>query len=334
MKKQINLLLTGAGRRVPIIKAFKKALTATQEIKGKLICVDMNPLSAGLYVADRYYIVPGADHPEYVPTLLDICRKEQVYALIPTTDEELLVISREKNRFSETNIQTVVSSYETVLTCSDKLATYKFLARHNIPHPRTYLPEDLPAAGDLQLPLFIKPRSGKGSINSFRINKNFELRYYLKTVPQPIIQEFIHGREYTVDVFCDLSGQVITAVPRERLATSAGVSQKGRTERNPVLEALAVEICTKLKIIGPANVQFIIDSSGPKCIEINPRLSGGIPLTLAAGANFPAMLLDTLQNKKIKPAFGRFEPDLVMVRYDESIFLRKGPNGYECCDNL
>lgn len=180
----------------------------------------------------------------------------------------------------------------------------------------------------------VKPRTGKGSINCFKAHDVSELDHYVKIVPQPIVQRFVEGKEYTADVMCDRSGGVLIVVPRRRIATIAGVSQTGRTERNLYLEELAFNISTQLKIIGPANIQFIVDGGMPQCIEINPRLSGGIPLSLAAGADFARMILHMAQGKEVLPVFGRFEEGLIMLRYDEGIFIREGPYGYVSCDPL
>ncbi len=327
MSKNINVLITGAGRRVPIIRAFRKALSG-DGVKGRVICVDMDALSAGLYSGDNHYVVPGAGDPEYVPVLFRICRREEISFLVPTTDEELTVLSREQDRFRNHGIFVMVSSYATVLTCIDKFATYQFLRAHSIPTPQTFSAGSLPPDEKLDFPLMVKPRTGKGSINCFKVGNLSDLQYCLRVVPEAIIQEFAPGREYTADVMCNKSSQALIVVPRQRIATIAGVSQKGRTERNRDIEELAVEISAKLKIIGPANIQFMVDGAMPRCIEINPRLSGGIPLSLAAGADFAGMMVDLARGKDLSPALGRFEEGLIMLRYDESVFIKEGPNGY------
>lgn len=332
MTAKINILLTSAGRRVPIINEFKKALAGYQGITGKVITVDMDPLSAGLYTSDGYHIVPAAKDNDYIPVLLDICKNNQIDAMIPTTDEELLVLAREKARFLSQGTRVIVSDYETINICNDKMATFKFLKINNIPVPVTYLPEELPPAGVLKFPLFIKPRNGKGSVDCYQVHNYDELQHYEKTIHQPVIQQFIKGPEYTADVMCDFSSQIITVVPRERIATSSGVTQKGLTVGNQIIEHLAAAICRKLKVIGAANIQFIVDENGPQCIEINPRFSGGISLTLAAGAKFPNMLIDMLLGKKVPLAMGKFEKDLIMLRYDAAVFIKKGKQSYEKCN--
>lgn len=254
--------------------------------------------------------------------------------LIPTTDEELVVLARQTALFLSCGTRIIVSPPYTIEVCNDKLATYNLFDRHNIPTPLTYLPEELAEQTPLDFPLFIKPRSGKGSINTFKANNQAQLNHYLQICPHPLIQQFIAGKEYTVDILCDLKGNCLTIVPRERLSTQGGVSQKGRTERNVLLEEQVLNISSHLKICGPANIQFILNDTGPYCIEINPRFSGGIPLTLAAGANFPVMLVSLIRGNRLTPVLGGFQEGLIMLRYDESIFVKEGPNGYVPCDTL
>src|SRR5207237_1194981 len=91
---------------------------------------------------------------------------------------------------------------------------------------------------------------------------------------------------FTVDVLSDFNGKVLSIVPRERLVIRAGVSDKGITRKDAEIIAFAKEVAEKLHIIGPANIQCKWDGREVSLIEVNPRFSGGIPLTIAAGADF------------------------------------------------
>jgi carbamoyl-phosphate synthase large subunit len=65
--------------------------------------------------------------------------------------------------------------------------------------------------------------------------------------------------------------------------------------------------------------------------EINPRFSGGIPLTIAAGADFPAMLVDLVLGREVRPVIGGFQADLWMSSYETSLFLQPGDLVLERC---
>ena len=59
----------------------------------------------------------------------------------------------------------------------------------------------------------------------------------------------------------------------------------------------------------------------PTIFEINPRFSGGIPLTIAAGADFPRWLLQLTRGETVESQVGKFTPGLWMTNYDTGIFL-------------
>ena len=183
----------------------------------------------------------------------------------------------------------------------------------------SYLPETLPA--DLKFPLFVKPRFGRGSIGAFRADNARELEFFLSYVPGPVIQEFLSGVEYTIDVFCDFDGNAISAVPRERTVIRAGVIDRGRTVCDRALLDLAAQCAAVLKFEGACNIQCRVVNGRPVIFEINPRFSGGIPLTIAAGADFPRMLIELTLGRPVEPAIGDFTNDLWMTSYESSFFV-------------
>ena len=84
----MNILITAASRRVPLVQGFKQAL-ASLGVAGRVIVTDVNPLSPAVHVADQAYRVPLAHDPEYLPELLKICEAEGVRLAVPTIDDEV-----------------------------------------------------------------------------------------------------------------------------------------------------------------------------------------------------------------------------------------------------
>ena len=128
------------------------------------------------------------------------------------------------------------------------------------------------------------------------------------------------GTEFTVDVLSDFNAQVLSIVPRERLVIRAGVSDKGVTRRNADVIAFAKEVAEKLQIVGPANIQCKCDGQDISLIEVNPRFSGGIPLTIASGADFATWLVQLAAGIEVRPQIGKFQDGLTMMSFEESIF--------------
>ena len=101
----------------------------------------------------------------------------------------------------------------------------------------------------------------------------------------------------------------------------AGVIDRGRTVKDPALIELALACTTALTFVGPINIQCRVHNGRPTVFEINPRFSGGIPLTIEAGADFPAMLLALHAGRSVPSAIGRFRDQLWMTNYEASVFL-------------
>ncbi len=317
--REFNVLITAASRRVPLINSFVQALK-NLGLRGNVVTTDMNNLSPGLYFSDRHYLVPLATDPEYIPMLKSIAFKERIHLLVPTIDDELPVFGAVAESFLAMGVRVVISGHQTGVICNDKRLTAEFLLEKGIPVAKTWLPSELDIP-NMTYPLFLKPRSGRGSVGAYPIANERQLRFFLEYVPDPVVQEFLPGREFTIDVLVDFDGTVISAVPRERLVVRSGVTDRGRTWNNPGMIELAIRTAEALEIRGPANIQVKWFEEKPKIFEVNPRFSGGIPLTIAAGADFPLWLIEMRCGHKVNPCIGKFVDGLVMTCFETAIFL-------------
>jgi carbamoyl-phosphate synthase large subunit len=317
--REINILITAASRRVPLIQAFSQALKKLN-LRGNVITTDISRMSPGLYFGSKHYIVPFTTDKKYIPIIKSICFRERIHLLIPTIDDELPIFGKHIDDFLARGIRVAVSSEKTSLICNDKRATSDFLLSQGIPFARTWTPEELRDLV-LEYPLFLKPRSGRGSVGAFTINDERQLHFFLEYVQDPVVQEHLPGREFTVDVLADFSGKIISVVPRERLVIRSGVSDRGQTINHPGMIKLAIRAAEVLEIRGPANIQMKLQDDKATIFEVNPRFSGGIPLTIAAGADFPAWLIELCCNRRVRPCIGKFTDRLFMSCYESAIFL-------------
>ncbi|MCM8778382.1 MAG: hypothetical protein NC834_01165, partial [Candidatus Omnitrophica bacterium] len=78
---KINLAITSSGSMpaVAVIKALKKQ----NELKMHITAMDMKPISAGNFLSDRWLVIPPCDKPNFIPTILKICKKFKIHCLIP-----------------------------------------------------------------------------------------------------------------------------------------------------------------------------------------------------------------------------------------------------------
>jgi len=318
-QQKINLLLTGAGTQtfVNVIDA----LTKTKKLKLNIIGCDIDPLAHGLYLCNKGVIIPRANNPEYINVLVDICRKKKIDILLPLLSLEYPKISKAKEKFEKIGTIVPISDYSTVRITMDKKLTFDFFVKNNIPTPKTFLPGEIPSKP--AYPLIIKPRRSSGTKNVYKLNNPEDLAHYLKIVPDPIIQEFLEGEEYTIDTLSYWNSAPITIIPRARLQVMDGKSVKGKTIRNARLVSQTRKIIKKLNLVGPANIQCF--RVGKKFIftEINPRFSaGGLPLAVGAGVNTPELLIRMAKNEKLREHMN-YRNNLIMLRYFTEIFINE-----------
>jgi carbamoyl-phosphate synthase large subunit len=316
--KPLNILMTAGSRRVPLVHAFRNALRSAG-VQGRIIVTDVNPLSPAVHVADCAYRVPLATDSEYLDELLAICEAEGVRLVVPTIDDELPLMGAARDRFRALGALAACSNDATALLCNDKYATCHQLAAAGVSAARTWFPSELPP--DVSLPLFIKPRSGRGAVGAFPVRSRRELDFFVHYVDMPVIQEYLEGPEFTIDVLCDFDGNPLSIVPRERVVIRSGVMDRGRTVKDAKLIDLARAACAAISFAGPVNIQCRMRGSEPVIFEINPRFSGGIPLTIEAGADFPRMLVRLALGGRVEPSIGDFRHDLWMTSFESSFFL-------------
>jgi carbamoyl-phosphate synthase large subunit len=314
----LNVLMTAGSRRVPLLEGFRRALRDLR-LSGSVQVTDVNPLSPTMLVADKAHMVPLSSDPGYVEHILDLCDQERIGLLVPTIDDELPVFSASRGLFAARGVRVAISDAFVTNLCNDKYATSAYLRAHGVASAEAWLPDTVP--DDVCYPVFVKPRFGRGSVGAFRADDRRQLEFFLSYVSGPVIQEFLDGPEYTIDLFCDFDGRPLSVVPRERAVIRAGVIDRGRTVASQALIDLAVQCAAVLKFEGACNIQCRVVDGRPSIFEINPRFSGGIPLTIAAGADFPRMLVELALGRELEPAVGRFTPDLWMTSFESSYFV-------------
>ena len=312
----MTILITSASRKVSLVRAFRRALE--EEGGGKVIAVDMSPYSPALYFADEARIVPPSDDPTFIEQILRLCRERGVRAIVPTRDEELPLFSSVRGRFEKNGIRVAVPGPDAVRICRDKRAFTDFCAENGFETPAVIDPANIDSGA---FPLFVRPRRGAGGRAATRVDTREQLEATLRADPDSLVQEWIDGPEFTVDVFSDFSGRVISAVPRERIRIVGGESFVCRTSRDTLIMDRAAGLAASLKLTGHSTVQCFRDGGQVKFIEINPRFGGASVLSFEAGAPSPLFLVRLLRGKVLEPRLGKFRDNYVMLRYTRDIFL-------------
>jgi carbamoyl-phosphate synthase large subunit len=308
------VLFTCAGQRVDIVRAFRAAGATT-------IAADVDPLAPALYHADQRALVPRVDDPSYADALRALVEVHDVRLVVPLTDLDHLQLAAARPLLEGAVV--LVSDSETSERCLDKYAAHTFFEEQGIGTPATWLPTELP--GDLPYPVLVKARRGFGSRHIYRAENRAELDFFLHyTTAESMVQAVCGGVEYSIDVFCDLEGRCLEAVPRTMIESKGGESIKGATIRDDRLIAFGCAVSEALRIIGPANVQCFRESDGRlQVTDVNPRFGGGFPLPTAAGSRYPELALALARGESPERRLGEFREGVVMTRYFSQVILEE-----------
>ncbi|MDR3572612.1 MAG: ATP-grasp domain-containing protein [Anaerolineaceae bacterium] len=322
--EEFNILFTSAGRRVSLIQHFRQALYSLQ-VPGRIITADKQKNAPAFLLGDIRKLVPSVTDLNYLEELMGICRDYGVRLLIPLIDTELNLLATYQEDFAAMGVTVLVSSPEANRICFDKRNTYQFFKSIGMGTAAIYDPEALLRDSETKYPLFLKPADGSCSIGATKINNARELEFFKNYIPNCIVQEYLSGNEFTLDVLADFQGRVRTVVPRLRLETRAGEISKGITVKDAAIIAAGKEVVDSLPgAVGCITVQCFKTPDGDiKFTEINPRFGGGIPLSIKAGADFPRWIIEMLRGNDPQIGLDDWQEDLVMLRYDDELFVTK-----------
>ncbi|OPZ97589.1 MAG: carbamoyl phosphate synthase-like protein [Planctomycetes bacterium ADurb.Bin412] len=324
MSKKFTILFPCVGRRVSLVRAFQQSCKRLG-YQPRLIGSDKTEYSSALQCCNKKYVVTPVFQNGYAQEMMNIVRKERVDLLVPTVDLDLPVWAERREELADTGCTALISTPEVVQICQDKRQMFRFLREHGFRTPETYSVEEILKRKKHTFPYFLKPWDGHASRGNAVARDLEELKFYTRRIPNCMVQDFVDGQEYTVDVFVDFAGAVRCAVPRRRIETRAGEVSKGVTVKNPSLMQRCKELMEALGA-GPGVITiqcFLTVKNQIEFIEINPRFGGGAPLSIQAGADFPYWILQFLTGHKPRISFDKWRDKLVMLRYDGAIWYQK-----------
>lgn len=316
----MNILFTGVGRRIELLQAFRNAaLVLNKDLK--IFGADMAGTAPALFYCDYTRKVVAMNDIGYIDNLIQICVNDDIDLVIPTIDTDLLVLSENKKKFEAIGTKIMISKPEMIRICRDKNNTSKFFVDCGLHAP---MPVNDWREYKGGYPAFIKPKDGSSSINAFKVENVEGLEIYAGQVEDYIVQSFVEGKEYTIDIFCDWDGEPISIVPRERIQVRAGEVLKTRIVMDSMMIAEAKALCKAFKPCGPMTVQLIRDGNGIDWfIEINPRFGGGAPLSMKAGARSAEAILKMFDGEPVE-YYTDIADYAVYSRFDQSVCITEG----------
>ena len=309
-----TVLLTGAGG-----PAIAGMISVLRMWGYRIVVIDMLPFASGYFLADRAYVVPAGNAPDFLVRLKEICLMEKVDAVISVVDEELPHVLELK----EMGIAVIQPRLAFVEFSLDKLRCMRELRASGVNAPQTWMVNELPV--DVPYPLFVKPRVGRGSRGCGKVNSADELNTFVAVSSyapdQLLVQTFVDGTEFTVSVIVSRDGEVQAVVPK-KIISKVGVTKAAVTCRNAKIQALCIDIQENFKADGPFNVQLVLDHDGePWPFEINPRFSTSITLTNAAGVDELGGLLSQALFGRESYQFSEWQEGVVLIRHTTDQFI-------------
>ncbi len=321
----MNLLFCSVGGFVELINQFKKSV----QKDSKIIAVSNTNTAPALYFADKQYLVPNITDEEYIPVILDICVKNDIKAVMTLIDHEVEILAATKEKFKAIGVEVLTPDLETARLCYDKYKMYESLKQKGIKTITTYKDFDDFSKSykekECGFPLFVKPRTGNGSIGARKIDDYDELKTICNRENDLIIQEFMGGVESDVDVYIDtISGKVVSIFAKEKLAKAIGGTLKGISFKDEKLYRAVEYVAANFKFNGPTDMEFFYQNGEYYLSEINPRFSAAYGHAYECGVDFIKLIVNNLNGRENDVEIGNYEENVLMMKYWNVVVKKKG----------
>jgi predicted ATP-grasp superfamily ATP-dependent carboligase len=251
---------------------------------------------------------PKYDEDAYIDFLIYLgAHLPEKGVLIPTGDTETLALLRHRSQL-ESYYHFTMDAYEKVNLFINKKLFYKYLEKHNIPHPKTYFPQDesdvKAASVELSYPCIVKP------VYPTYFRFDFNTKLFIASSPQQLLslctkahekkhevmlQEIIPGKADTMfgfNAYYDHHGAPHGMFEYQRIREwplGFGNGCYIRHVEEPMLEDMTTSLIRKIDFYGIVDAEFKRDSRDGlfKFIEVNPRvwMQNGFPSRY--GCNLP-----------------------------------------------
>jgi carbamoyl-phosphate synthase large subunit len=307
----LRILITGDGH--PVAKGVLESLRRSSDYNLYIVGMDLKERGNSFEWVDKHHIMPAPGDDEYVKILLDVCLLENIQLVIPWSDDEVEVISREASVFEENGIALLCSPYDSIRSTIDKGLLLKELQKTDIPVPDFEFadsPEEVENAaiklGYPEKPVVVKPRRSSCAKGFWILEPEIDLKQFYpsqklslkaftvllheahdkgQNIPEYIVMQYLQGDDYSVDALAN-NGEPLYIVPRRRIKAVEGISQISEVVDNEEVQAVVASIIKTFSLHLNVNIQLRYPhdlSSSPLVYEVNPRISGSIVANDGAG---------------------------------------------------
>ena len=196
---------------------------------------DTARIAPGIPKGLRRFVPMATDVTDFLDRVQFILDHDEIDVMVSQVDEELPLLEHLRRK----GYDILQPSQWMVVVCLDKMSCIAWLRDHGVPVPATHVE---------------KPRRGRGSKG---VN---------------VIQEHLHGPEYSVQVVSDKKGNIQIILPMLCLE-KRGVTVHGISGPQDEVTAVCEKVHEVLNATGTYNIQGMLNEDGFKVFEINPRFS-------------------------------------------------------------
>ena len=284
-----NILISSVSAKVQLVELFRDALKDCGG--GRIIGTDADKDACAAAFVDAFERVPPDGAAGFDDLFVDLCARHKIQLVIPTRDSELPMLARLKPRLDAMGVALPVPDLDILETCLNKRAFHEYCEIHGFP----VLPRREPKT-ESDFPVFVRLYSGSGGRSAFLVPDMEIWRQMRFKSKDYICQPLVKDEEFSVDLLLDFDSNPLQAVARSRQRVIFGESWRSQIIHMPEMEALALELASKLGLKGHNLMQaFRSKENGINVIEINPRFGGCSNLSITGGLDSPKRLIQMVQ---------------------------------------
>ncbi len=286
----------------------------------RVLAADSAPGSLGFrsrYASKSFVVHSPREAPQdFCSAIERIVTAEGVDLVIPVTDLAIQPLAAARQRFAG-KTRLAMPDDDALRMVTDKSRTLELAAALGIPVPATRvvrnLEEALAASREWGWPLVLKPQASHkltredgaredtrdARIESFQVTYaedagDLELKLFmLQGRCDVLLQRYCAGTGVGIELLTS-RGRALAAFAHRRrreIPLSGGASAyRESVPLDPQLLAWSLRLLQRLEWTGLAMVEFKVGPAGAELMEVNGRIWGSLPLAVASGVDFPALL--------------------------------------------
>lgn len=309
-RRRVCLAITSVGGT--LIPATLEILRRSALFDYRLVGINAAPAPLAEPLLDAFCILPRGDAPTYAEELLAAVRREKIEILLPWSDEEATTVASLSKELGKLGCRALTASSECLDRISSKRATYEQLAKAGLRSPAfepvadvASLVKAVEGFGYPARTVVVKPSKGRGGRGlqvllgqdrpptwlgagqretrwSEKPSDERGFSAFFDFGPELLVMPCLGVPAYDADVVI-FGGDPLVVVRRRHNPT--GIPFQGNTlVADPEMSAYCMAAARALGLEALHDIDFMTGPDGlPVVLEVNPRPSGSLGASLAAG---------------------------------------------------